>query len=359
MQKTTLTINKIATGFLISTASSMAWADHPGVGFGASSSGPITTISASTLPAGTRTVGLEVIHVKAKPFSDEELERFAARHIHAHSTDSLTSTAIGIGYGVTNDFTIGLRLPYIHRDNIRAGHHSHAGGVVSNEAEAHGDSQGIGDLSVIGKYRFLNDSFNNQEAALLVGLEMPTGTTSKRNLQGERFETEHQPGSGSWDPLVGLAYTKRIGKMSFDTSVLYKVATKGTQATRLGDQFFYNAALSYRIKDTADEQVGSHHHYHSGEHAHHHHDEALHAFSGTNVDLIMELNGEWQDKQKIAGVVDHNSGGNTLYLSPGVRLSSISNWIANLSVGIPVVQNLNGAHPESDWRLAVGVSRRF
>jgi hypothetical protein len=244
MQKTTLTINRIASGFLISTACSTVWADHPGVGFGASSYGPITTISASTLPAGARTAGLEVIHVKAKPFSDEELERFAAAHIHAHSIDSLTSTAIGIGYGFTKDFTIGLRLPYIHRDNIRAGHHSHAGGVVSNEAETHGDSQGIGDLSVIGKYRFLNDSFNNHEAALLVGLEMPTGTTSKRNLQRERFEAEHQPGSGSWDPLIGLAYTKRTGKMSFDTSVLYKVATKGAQATRLGDQFFYNTALS-------------------------------------------------------------------------------------------------------------------
>jgi hypothetical protein len=360
MQKGIFSRKQIATGLLISTIGSIAWADHPGVGFGASSSGPITTISASTLPAGAKSVGLEVTRVRAKPFSDEELAGYAGRHIHAHSADSLTSTSIGLGYGVTNDFTIGLRLPYIHRDNVRAGHHSHTGDVATNAVEAHGDSRGIGDSSVIGKYRFLNDSISNQEAALLVGLEVPTGTTNRRNLQGARFETEHQPGSGSWDPLVGLAYTKRIGKMSFDTSVLYKIATRGAQAADLGDQFFYNAAVSYRLKDAVGEQAEPHHHHdHSREQKHHHHSEVTEPFGSMNVDLVLELNGEWQEKQKLAGVVDNNSGGNALYLSPGLRLSSTSNWTANLSLGIPIAQNLNGAHPESDWRMTVGVSRRF
>ena len=359
MRNTTFTSKKITIGLLISTVSGMAWADHPGVTFGAASSGPITTISASTLPAGTKTIGVEVTHVKANPFSDQELEGFAADHVHAHSTDSLTSTALGFAYGITNDFTVGLRLPYIHRDNIRAGHHSHAGGTVTNEAEAHGDSQGIGDLSVIGKYRFLNDPVKNHQAAVLVGLEMPTGTTSRRNLHGERFETEHQPGSGSWNPLVGLAYTKRMEKMSFDTNVLYKAARTGAQATDLGDQFFYNAALSYRLKDAAGVEGEPHHHHASEEHAHHHHEEASQPFSDTSVDLILELNGEWQDQQEIAGVVNANSGGNTVYLSPGARLGFANNWAAHLSIGIPVVQNLNGAHPESDWRLAAAVSRSF
>jgi hypothetical protein len=359
MQKKPSLSKQIATGFLISTVSSMALADHPGIGFGASSSGPITTISATTLPAGTKTFGLEVTHVKAKPFSDEELAGYAARHIHAHSTDSLTSTSLGFGYGVTDDFTIGLRLPYIHRDNIRAGHHSHAGGTVTNEAEVHGNAQGIGDLSVIGKYRLLNDSVNNRDVALLFGIEVPTGITDRLNLQGERFEAEHQPGSGSWDPLFGLAYTKRMGKMSFDTNLLYKVATTGAQATDLGDQFFYNAALSYRVKGAVGEQEEPHHHHDTDDHAHHHHDEVVPSSSGMNVDLILELNGEWQDQLKISGVADKNSGGNTLYLSPGIRLSSMSNWVGNISVGIPVAQDLNGAHPESDWRMTIGLSRGF
>lgn len=357
MQYQTPSMKRITTGLLFLIASSMALADHPGTGFGASASGPITTISASTLPAGTKTIGLEVTHVKADAFIDEELARFADQHIHAHSTDSLISTTIGLGYGVTNDFTVGLRLPYIHRDNIRAGHHSHAGGTVTNEAEALGDSQGIGDLSAIGKYRFLNDSRGNQEAAVLFGLEMPTGTTSRINRGGERFETEHQPGSGSWDPLVGLAYTKRMGKTSFDTNVLYKIATRGAQATELGDQFFYNLAFSYRLRGSVGEPAEVHPHRHADGHAHYH--EVPSPVGGTSVDLILELNGEWQDKLKIAGVVENNSGGNTVYLSPGIRISSMKNWAASASIGIPVAQNIGRAHTDSDWQLIVGVARAF
>ena len=38
------------------------------------------------------------------------------------------------------------------------------------------------------------------------------------------------------------------------------------------------------------------------------------------LDLVLELNGEWHDKQRIAGIPDPNSGGTTVYLSPGVRV---------------------------------------
>lgn len=357
-RSTTLKAKTAATSLIISAAGTSSWADHPGVGFGASSSGPITTISASTLPAGTKSIGLEITRTKARPFSNEELAGYARQHIHAHSTDSLTSTSVGLGYGVTDDFSVGLRLGHVARENIRAGHHSHDGGAVRNQAEAHGDSRGLGDLSVLGKYRFLNDSDSNEEASVLAGLKMPTGRTDRRNLQGRRLETEHQPGSGSWDPLIGVAYSKRMGGVSFGASGLYKVATTGAQATDLGDQVLYSAAISYRLISTAGEEAEPHHHHpESGEHTHQGQADKL--FSGTYIDLILEVNGEWQGRQTIAGTKDGNSGGNTLYLSPGVRFSTSTNWAANLSLGIPAVQKSNGAHPESDWRLTIGLSRRF
>ena len=79
---------------------------------------------------------------------------------------------------------------------------------------------------------------------------------------------------------------------------------------------------------------------------------------GPKLDLVLELNGEWHAHQTIAGVRDENSGGNVVYLSPGLRLSW-DKWSGFASVGIPVVNHVNGVQAEPDWRLLTGVAVNF
>lgn len=164
------------------------------------------------------------------------------------------------GYGVTDDLTIGLRLPYLLRTDIRSGHDDGNEVVI----DTHGDSDGVGDFTLLGQYRFLNSTYNSLEAALLVGVKVPTGATGVKDRNGEVFETEHQPGSGSWDPLIGIAASKRVGTISFDTNMLYTFATRGAQRTNLGDLLHYNLAASYRLGSEKN-----HHHSHEiTEHRH-------------------------------------------------------------------------------------------
>jgi hypothetical protein len=73
---------------------------------------------------------------------------------------------------------------------------------------------------------------------------------------------------------------------------------------------------------------------------------------------MLELNGEWHAMQRTAGVADPNSGGNTIFLSPGLRLT-IENWSGFVSFGIPVVTDVNGVQTKSDWRLFTGVAAAF
>ena len=47
-------------------------------------------------------------------------------------------------------------------------------------------------------------------------------------------------------------------------------------------------------------------------HANHDHSDMMK--TPYTLDLVLELNGEWHDKQKIAGISDPNSGGTTVYL---------------------------------------------
>jgi hypothetical protein len=73
---------------------------------------------------------------------------------------------------------------------------------------------------------------------------------------------------------------------------------------------------------------------------------------------VFELNGEWQARQEIAGVTDPNSGGNVVLVSPGIRLSH-DKWSSFISVGIPIVNDLNGVQAEPAWRILTGVAVNF
>ncbi len=330
----------VLVGVIIACSCGIARADHPTVGFSAGLAGPAITIPATTFPKGSGAVTLRVEYVKSRTFSNAELIRLAAQGTEVHSVDYLLSPSVSAGYGLTDNLTVGLRLPYLLRTDIRSGHNE--GGEVV--IDTHGNSDGVGDLTVLSQYRFVNNEPGRLESALLAGIKVPTGATGVKDRNGELFETEHQPGSGSWDPLLGLAASKRVGAVSLDANVLYTFATGGAQRTNLGDQLHYNLAASYRLGNEK-----SHHHSHGGTTEHQH----------TTWDLILEVNGEWQEKQKVSNVEDENSGGSLVYLSPGARLCGDNGWAATLSVGIPVIEERNGVQHETDIRMVFGLSKGF
>ena len=136
--------------------------------------------------------------------SDADLTLGAALSgTHAHSIRMIQSVALSYAYGVTKDFTISARLPYIARSGIREAELEDP--LAPPEFVNRGSSSGIGDLSLLGQYRFFNNQATRTEAAVLFGIKAPTGVTDRINDQGERFDAEFQPGSGSWDGLLGLA----------------------------------------------------------------------------------------------------------------------------------------------------------
>jgi hypothetical protein len=67
----------------------------------------------------------------------------------------------------------------------------------------------------------------------------------------------------------------------------------------------------------------------------------------------------WEGKSEVAGVTDPQSGGNVVYLSPGLRFASSSGWSAYVSFGVPIVQHIRLSHPERDYRVISGISWSF
>ena len=358
-------IHARCAGLAALVLASPAFAHHPSGASSTGGAGPIATIPATTLEQGQSAAAVFFEMVKISPFSDAELKTFAGQHIHAHSMDAILAPTLVYAYGVTNNLTIIGRLPVVTRTDIREGHHSH--GAAGNTVDERGDSSGIGDLTLLSLYRFYNNKTTRTEAALLFGVKTPTGRTNEYDTLGERFETEFQPGSGSWDGLFGMAFTQRFAAWSFDANVLYHQANEGAQDTDLGDRFNYNAALSWRVTGGQETPMRRMNlgampepMYHGGPkprgHKHSHDEPA--APRGPALDLVLELNGEWHAHQRIAGVKDENSGGHVVYLSPGLRLS-MDKWAGFVSVGVPVVNHVNGVQAEPDWRLITGVAVSF
>jgi hypothetical protein len=324
-----------------------AFAHHPSGASSASDAGPIATVSATTLEKGHSVAGVVVEAIGLDPLTLDQM----GGHPHPHSLEGIFATSLVYAYGVTDNLTLSLRLPFVRRTDILDAHEG-----------ALGDAAGVGDLSVLGQYRFYNNRASQTEAALLFGATLPTGDTGVTTAAGGAFEAEFQPGSGAWSGLLGAAFTKRFGAWSFDTNVLYQFTGEGVQDVNLGDRFLYNAAISYRIAGFAGPSGRMHAGlpepmYHGGPKAkHRHHDEEPRSPGGPAVDLVLEVNGEWQDRQ--SGEHGFHSGGNTVYLSPGVRLS-VDRWSGFVSVGVPVVNDLNGIQPEAEWRVLTGVSVGF
>lgn len=312
-----------------------AYADHPTVAFGNEASGPINTIAATLMPSETWSAGIRTEVIENDEFSDQQLINYADKGMEGiHSVDRIISTSLSVAYGVNDGLTLSARLPYIERKNIREGEIEDG----DAEAHAHGDSSGLGDLLLFGQYRISESK--NTEASLLLGLKAPIGETDYKDDNGHRFETEFQSGTGSWDFLVGSAISHTNDKFGYHANVLFNKTTEGSQSTEIGDILSYNLAMTYSLN--GEDHSKHEHHSDSSE-------------TGITWDAVIELNGETRRKNKISGVSEEHSGGTVLLIAPGLRMAT-GNIGGFISIGLPIVENMNGQQTDLDVRIVAGLS---
>lgn len=320
------TRSAVPTMFLVaSVISPISWASHSASSSlgGGQFAAPIDTESAVPLQRGGWTIGVrsEFVDIETIPADRALALHEADEGADLHRVKSLWSTSLGLAYGATENLTVGFRLPYHLRNDVSE--------PEDGEIEVLGDSSGFGDLTAFGQYRFIHDASADRHGTLLFGIKTPTGRTQERNANGNRFEAEQQPGSGSWDPFLGLAFSQSVGSTTYAASAVYTLVGEGTQDTDLGDLFAYSTAIAYRLDGS------------------------------TSVDLVLELNGQWREKQTVDDERERNSGAHQLYLSPGIRIGSASNVSLSLSFGLPLVENFNGDQDELDYRIQGTLSYRF
>jgi hypothetical protein len=214
-----------------------------------------------------------------------------------------------------------------------------------------GSVSGIGDVSLLAKYRLTEGEGSG--FALIGGIKLPTGGTHKLSRDGERLETEHQPGTGSWDAIVGASASAPLSAVTLTASSLYQFSGRGAQRTRLGDRLQGGFTLSHRFGASARQHAESHNHRHGDE---------LDEHVGqphSSWDAFVELAGEWEGRQKVGGEVEAESGGKWAYVAPGLRYAAASGWSTSAALALPVWQRIRASHPVNRYRLMLSLGRAF
>lgn len=298
---------------------STALADH---GPGASAAG-VSTLTAETLKPRTFSFELREDFTEFKDLSPDSISAKASRAGSIDLLDRSFLTSISASYGIIDDLQVGLSLPYYAAVNARDAEYD----PETGETEvATFNPDGISDLWLTGKYRFYRGPIG--QFAFVGGVKFPTGRSNVTNSAGERVEPSFTAGTGSYDGSVAAVYSRFLtSRITLDASFQY-VARGSADGFHVGNRIDAGVAGAYRFTDDP----------------------------GTfpAVTAILESNVRNLDKTEEDGEPDDNTGGTTLFLSPGVRMAFSRSISFTLWTPVPVVQALNGEQLETAVKVGVG-----
>lgn len=334
-------INKLTLISLLASATATStWACNGShvLGVGGGHSATAYTVSANTMEKGSLFLGVNAETVRNKNLSDSAmLAELNSGGDHLHAIDSVNSYSLSASYGITDDLTLNVQLPYVTRKGIRAGEDDGAG----PEVHPHDDIKELGDASAILQYKVYDDKF---KVALLAGLKAPTGKDDV-TFEGEILEADLQSGTGSWDLFAGVAFTKDFEDFSLHSDLLYKYNNKGVGNSELGDIFTYNLALSYNLVEHKS-HVGL-----TGSEKEDHH--------GYSVDTFIEFNAERAGEDRFNGSMASNTGHSIIFATTGLQVSTEDNYSLFVSVSVPVYQDMNGVQNNVSYRSTIGIGKSF
>lgn len=184
-------------------------------------------------------------------------------------------------------------------------------------------ASGVGDMDVYARW-FIggDDLFPARELwGLQFGLRLPTSTEQYAN--GEPVDFDAQPGAGATIPSIGAWYGYYRTPWFFYASVIYQHAVDdGYQGYQAGDVFLVTGQAQYALNPKLAIQFG--------------------------------LDTRFKDQDRYYGAVDEDSGGTLVMAAPGLAWTPLEDWVVNVGVQLPIIQNGHGRQDEDPtYRLGV------
>ena len=229
--------------------------------------------------------------------------------------DSLNRTATAyiypliVPYNLRSTLQVGAAIPFVTKNlESIAGSNSHSG---------------LGDITVFVKQLLFQVDRRREtfRGALKVSVKLPTGD-----------ENDTIPlGTGSVDYGASAVVTWIKARWGFYGEVIYFHNTSDGDID-YGNRLGYNVALGYRLIPGVYDR-----------------------YPQPLLNLYLELNGSEIGRTDVDGVVNPNSGGSLLFLSPGIQYVGGRRWLTEASVQLPLVDEPNGTQLGTNWTASVGV----
>ena len=248
------------------------------------------------------------------------------------------ATEVSGFYGFSDRWLVLANLPL--RKTHGNGELAEGPGGEPEREDTTGGATGVGDLSVLGRYTvFRHHTLDTSTlVAGVLGLKFPTGSTSQHSDQGEYLDSHLQLGTGSTDLLLGVSANRVQGRFSVSANLLASITGEGDTGHtkhRFGNSLNYDVTGKYRIAPTVP------------------------GASPNELFLSLGANGEYRKREKLDGDTVPDSGGHTIYLTPGIQYLAGTHWVFETTCQYAVYHDLNETQLGENYRLFASATYLF
>lgn len=234
------------------------------------------------------------------------------------------SSFVELRYTPDTHWVLGLRVPYLVESRVTGG---------STES-----ASGLGDLVVSVKHRFYRwvGPWADRHAAVEVGLKLPTGATDRPADPGlpAPLRNRLQPGTGSMDGLVDLVYQQARRRFVFAADAGYRYNTEGDGGYRRGNEAQLNGSVQYIAFPRDYTRPGR---------------EVFAVLEGTLLDA---------GNDRVNGTA-LRTGRTGFFLAPGVQYVATERLFLDLSLQVPVWEDVARGEMASRWNLLAQLRYAF
>jgi hypothetical protein len=230
-----------------------------------------------------------------------------------------------LGRGINSGLAVFGALPYVDKTLE----------LTATGSRIKRDNRGLADAAGFARYTLHRADARGRTFRLAAfgGLTAPTGNDDEADGLG-RLPPALQNGTGAWDGFAGAVATWQTLNYQFDGQFSYR-ENREANGFEVGDQTRLDLSWQQRLWPR-------------------------HLSGGVPGFLygVLEMNLLHEEKNRLDGRANADSGGDTVWLSPGLQYVT-KRWVVEAVVQKPVVQNLNGAALENDWIFTTGFRVKF
>jgi len=257
-------------------------------------------------------------------------DKVGVGQIPRHHDEVYTKNSNWLGtfdYAFNADWGVSVLAPLVDREHLHI--HNHMGQKLPETW----DFNGLGDVRVLGRYRLSatesRDPPETGSAGVNFGLKLPTGDFNVRNGAGELAERTLQPGTGTTDALLGVYLVRSLPlkDLSWFAQAQLQVPFNSRDGYKPGQRLSMDAGLRYDLTG--------------------------------QVSLLLQANLLVRGKDSGVNAEPEDSGGRSLFLSPGVSVAVSNDVRVYGFLQAPLYQYVNGVQLTADKAIVAGLSARF